>query len=830
MRFHSDNTSSDLGFQLHYSAEERLPGCGGVYTSQEGSISTPILPVDNVQAVSCDYEIRLAVGETILIEFQRFELAGDACIEIYDLLEATDAQPARAALQSKNCGYGDGSVQLPPSISSLGNRVRVRYYDTIAGGASNHFKLNYRMDCSRTLTAANGSFSSPGYPNLTRSDRLCTYKINTAPGTIIHLKLMDFQLSSRSTDDDYDEESSGEWFLDLPPAGSNCALGARLTINDGLNHALLGPFCGARKPPQQYVSKTNMLTLQLTASGNVVGRGFRFEYLTVAAPTDACGGVHNQEGQNIRLPLAADNGRYANDMNCEWVIMAPAGKSILLHWLSFDLEGTNDCRFDYVEIRDELPAGSGNTMQTRNPLHRYCGSALPEDMTTQSRMVTVKFVSDFSDGGQGFELSYRFVDRNVCGGKLHASTGMLDSPGYPLPYAGDLDCVWTVNVPAGEQIELQVEMFQLRASPNCSGDWLEVHNGGSNESALVGRFCGDTIPRRIPSYSHQLYLHLHTESVGTGRGFRFAWHIFASGCGGRLVGNAGVITSPNYPQNYPNSAHCEWLLRGHAGSRLRIQLEDVRLEELYSCSFDYVQLEAVKGASVHEQPSNPLFCSLPDNPENRIIYLDSNEARIVFHTDSSETNRGFRLSYVVDCQRELWDMHGIVESLNYGEMSFDQETVNCSWRIRSPRGNHILLEFSHFDQSHEQDEGNPDEGVYLFEGNTTTGNAVAKRILGLGAYNSSGDFITIVHNSSKVSFRLEYRIEGCLYELRGDTGSFNSLNYPNMYPNDVECLWLIHASEGHVIELTIVDMDIQDSVNCTKDALIVSYLNIGHRT
>lgn len=856
VRFHSDNTSSDLGFQLHYSAEQRLPGCGGVYTTKAGRIVSPTLPVDNPQAISCDYEIRLAMDETIRIEFNQFELATDDCIEIYDLLEPTDAEPARNWLQSKHCGGGGGGAAegdvapLPPSITSRGNRVRIRYYASITSAASNHFQLIYRTDCSHTYNAISGNFTSPGYPNLTRIDGLCSYKIHTAPGTVIQLRSMDFNLhtgpdvdgdgdggggggdgyrNDDSSEEDSDEATQVRYLIHarhrllnpvVNPAPTCNPDDNRVTINDGINHNVLGPFCGARKPAELYVSKTNMLTIQLsTGSGDgILGRGFHFQYTTVQAPTAACGGVHTVEGQNIRVPVTG-NGHYEEDMKCTWVIMAPPGKFIMLHWISFNMED-RDCRFDFVEIYDELPAGGGS-----NPLKTYCGTELPQDMVTQSRMITVKFQSDFSESGDGFELAYRFMDRNECGGNLFGVTGMVMSPGYPLRYAGNLDCVWILNVPQSERLEVQRELFQLHATQNCSGDWVEVRNGGSKESPLLGRFCGDNMPRRIPSFTNQLYIHFHTDSVGTGRGFRFAWRVFASGCGGRMIGNAGVITSPNYPQPYPHDMHCEWQLRAPLGSNLQIQLEDLDLEDS-NCFYDYLQLEPIQ-SNVDVSKSSRSICMLPPKPENRILDMGSSLARIIFHSDVSEANKGFRLSYRAICDRELLDMHGIIESINYGESWYDQEILNCSWRIRGPRGNHVLLEFSHFDQRHQQLVPTADDGggVYVMEEGNPTSRKLTTRIVGLGVYNSSSDFVTIIHNSSSINFRMEYRIEGCLHEMREETGSFHSLNYPNVYPNDVECLWLIHASEGHVIELTVTEMDIEESLNCTKDALVVSYMN-----
>ena len=53
-------------------------------------------------------------------------------------------------------------------------------------------------------------------------------------------------------------------------------------------------------------------------------------------------------------------------------------------------------------------------------------------------------------------------------------SGSLVSPNYPGPHPQDMDCVWTIKVPEGHQIRLNVIDFQLEKSENCSIDYLEI--------------------------------------------------------------------------------------------------------------------------------------------------------------------------------------------------------------------------------------------------------------------------------------------------------------------------------------------------------------------
>lgn len=37
LQFHSDGDSSDMGFQIHYTVVDGIPGCGGTFTASSGN-------------------------------------------------------------------------------------------------------------------------------------------------------------------------------------------------------------------------------------------------------------------------------------------------------------------------------------------------------------------------------------------------------------------------------------------------------------------------------------------------------------------------------------------------------------------------------------------------------------------------------------------------------------------------------------------------------------------------------------------------------------------------------------------------------------------------
>lgn len=192
--FHSDAEGTDTGFQLHYSAEERIPGCGGVYTAKEGTISGASRGTatesdsGSGEFVSCEYEIHLAVGEVISVKFQTLELGTNDCLEVWDVNDE-----GSSILQEKICGP---VVAASPDYTSQYNRLRIKFF-----ASSGRFQLRYEMSCSQLLDSAEGTVTSPGFPNNTFwSDRMCTFTVKTLVDTVITLKLIDFDLDGGQDD------------------------------------------------------------------------------------------------------------------------------------------------------------------------------------------------------------------------------------------------------------------------------------------------------------------------------------------------------------------------------------------------------------------------------------------------------------------------------------------------------------------------------------------------------------------------------------------------------------------------------------------------------
>lgn len=75
-----------------------------------------------------------------------------------------------------------------------------------------------------------------------------------------------------------------------------------------------------------------------------------------------------------------------------------------------------------------------------------------------------------------------------CGGIFKSRQHLIQSPNYPQPYAGDLDCAYTLISPfvCKNQFNIQFIDFDVEPSMNCSKDFLQI----GDDEILCGQVIG----------------------------------------------------------------------------------------------------------------------------------------------------------------------------------------------------------------------------------------------------------------------------------------------------------------------------------------------------
>lgn len=79
LHFHSDESATDAGFQIHYSLIEGIQGCGGTFTSPHGEFGSPMENGQYQNNLNCYYLIKMPRNSRspIKVKFLSFHLEGD---------------------------------------------------------------------------------------------------------------------------------------------------------------------------------------------------------------------------------------------------------------------------------------------------------------------------------------------------------------------------------------------------------------------------------------------------------------------------------------------------------------------------------------------------------------------------------------------------------------------------------------------------------------------------------------------------------------------------------------------------------------------------------
>ena len=107
-------------------------------------------------------------------------------------------------------------------------------------------------------------------------------------------------------------------------------------------------------------------------------------------------------------------------------------------------------------------------------------------------------------------------------------------------------------------------------------------------------------------------------------------------CGEYYNSSTGNVTSPGYPNNYPNNAECYYEISAPAGERVVLDLQFQDLESRYDKL--YIR-EIVSGSS------RPVIYLTGRNYKPRRIISTENILMLVFKSDRNTTRRGFKATY-----------------------------------------------------------------------------------------------------------------------------------------------------------------------------------------
>ncbi|XP_077015414.1 cubilin-like [Tamandua tetradactyla] len=784
LRFRSDSSPTHAGFRAKYS----IAACGGSMTGRSGvveSVGYPARPyADNLL---CEWHLQAPAGHFLTIRFEDFNLQNSSGCE-KDFVEIQETRSPGHVL-GRYCGS-----TVPSSVDTSSNVAMVRFV-TDGSVTASGFRLRFESSlegCGGELQGPAGTFVSPNYPNPNPHSRLCEWRVTVPEGRRVTLMFTHLRLEVRPSCDS-----------------------EHVAIFNGLRPSSpqLERLCSSVNVSERVESSGNTMRVTFFTDGSRPYGGFSASY---SSSEDAvCGGsLTSAQGGNFTSPGYDGVGNYSRNLNCEWTLSSPhqENSSVYIHFEDLRLEGHQDCQLDFLEFR------GGNA---DGPLMwRLCGHSQPAmPLVTPYSQVWVHFVTNGRVENVGFHAEYSFTD---CGGMQMGEGGVLASPNYPAPYGSSTHCAWLLDAPPGHTITLLFTDFDVEAHTTCAWDSVTVRNGGSPGSPVIGHYCGDTRPSSIESGSGQLVVTFLSDGSGQHCGFRATWSTRASGCGGLLHTNAGSLSSPRWPQDFPDNSRCTWTVTTHESKHW-----DIRFDRRFhipsgdgQCLGSFVKV----WAGTQEDRGALLATGCGDTAPGAVT-TPRNAFTAVFQAQEGSA-QGFSASFVSRCGGNFSDPSGDVVSPNYPE-PYDNN-LDCSYTIAASPASVVLLTFLSF---------------HLEARSAVTGGCDGDRLHVLRPSLASAPFATLCGHetpapmalsgpvllrflsgahTADLGFRLSYSVSGCGGEFNASFGTLRSPAYASSsYPDGLRCLYRVSVPAGAVVQLKFSDFDVAPSALCDQDYLAV---------
>ncbi|XP_038621138.1 ovochymase-2, partial [Tachyglossus aculeatus] len=243
------------------------------------------------------------------------------------------------------------------------------------------------------------------------------------------------------------------------------------------------------------------------------------------APCSGRDGLLSGPQGSLRFP-GPSRPSYQDNQLCLWTVRVPSGKHVLLSFSHMDTEFEEFCRHDSLSV---LAPGD-------RFVGKFCGTVFPRPILIGSSSVRLKFVSDSTDSGTGFSLTYKAVEpsrllgdweswvslsttketdgsrgnqdallpsfsRSGCGPlTVLLEEGTLRSEHSPGASGRSPDCRWIIHAPEDHVVKLDFQSLEVEESEGCSLGSLAMYDDTVGEEEIA-RLCGFVVPAPVFSSS-----------------------------------------------------------------------------------------------------------------------------------------------------------------------------------------------------------------------------------------------------------------------------------------------------------------------------------------
>ncbi|XP_048014131.1 ovochymase-2-like [Megalobrama amblycephala] len=165
----------------------------------------------------------------------------------------------------------------------------------------------------------------------------------------------------------------------------------------------IGQFCGSQSPSPILIGGSHSVTVQFVSDVSRTGAGFAIQISGVGEDYsfgDECGTVVLLQPKGaVQSPAYPQ--AYSNNTLCRWVIYAPEGHIVKLDFEDFDLEESENCKYDSLTVFGDVDG--------KDEIVVVCGRSVPPAVLSHNRIMLLQFSTDNTISARGFNATLSFI-------------------------------------------------------------------------------------------------------------------------------------------------------------------------------------------------------------------------------------------------------------------------------------------------------------------------------------------------------------------------------------------------------------------------------------
>lgn len=256
--------------------------------------------------------------------------------------------------------------------------------------------------------------------------------------------------------------------------------------------------------PKSFIGERDQFVISFVSDQIDFGKGFDAEYCSVAKPASTCGGgsVFTNNYGIVRDHSCGPT--YYAPMDCSWTISPSVQNFTYIAIIFNELELGQGARVEiYDPVEDKLYTSDSYLDNDEDGSRIIKGSAI----FIANPSVTIAFVVDNNAPvlKSGWEIEYQTIqETGICSGleSISESQGYIQDHVYGNFYQNNQQCTFLIQIPSARAITAKFEYFNLESGY----DFLEIYDGSSFSSELIGFLSGSDIPEPFTTSSNSLYL------------------------------------------------------------------------------------------------------------------------------------------------------------------------------------------------------------------------------------------------------------------------------------------------------------------------------------